>query len=202
MKTIIALVGIAAISALNLSAQSEHFDPKGKPPSEHTIAKLNQARAELPFADTRDFDEQKKGFIAAPESKKIMADAGNVAWDLDRFEFLLENDEFDSIHPSLVRQSLLNMNYGLYEVIPGIYQVRGFDLSNVTSRRGLLQSQAEWLRIGAHDRGRQVQEVEEFIVPIQRCNDDAHMAVENIRYDAQLVLILRAAHRPADDLVE
>ena len=44
--------------------------------------------------------------------------------------------EFDSIHPSLLRQSILNNNYGLYEVIPGIYQVRGFDLSDITFVRG------------------------------------------------------------------
>ncbi len=45
-------------------------------------------------------------------------------------------EEFDSIHPSLHRQSRLNNNYGLYEVIPGIYQVRGFDLSDITFVRG------------------------------------------------------------------
>ena len=102
-------------------APSDHFHPKGKPPSEHTKRILEQARATLPFADERDFEEQKKGFIAAPESKKIMADAGHAAWDLERFEWLQENDDFESIHPSLVRQSKLNMNYGLYEVTPGIY---------------------------------------------------------------------------------
>ena len=57
-----------------------------------------------------------------------MADAGHVAWDMERFQFLDQQEEFDSIHPSLHRQSVLNNNYGLYEVIPGIYQVRGFDL--------------------------------------------------------------------------
>ena len=117
-------------------AKDKHFHPKGKPPSEHTIKVLEQARKTLPFADKQDFEEQKKGFIAAPKSKKIMADAGHVAWDLERFQFLLEGDEFDSIHPSLVRQSVLNMNYGLYEVIPGIYQVRGFDLANISFVRG------------------------------------------------------------------
>ena len=54
-----------------------------------------------------------------PESK-IMADAGHVAWDMDRFKFLLEQPEYDSVHPSLKRISVLNMNYGLYEVVPGI----------------------------------------------------------------------------------
>ena len=48
-----------------------------------------------------------------------MADAGHVAWDMERFQFLDEHDEFDSVHPSLHRISKLNNNYGLYEVAPG-----------------------------------------------------------------------------------
>ena len=113
-----------------------HFHPKGKAPSEHTIAVLEEARETLPFSDRRDFEEQEKGFIAAPDYKKIMADAGNVAWDMERYDWLVEGENFKSIHPSTERQSKLNMNYGLYEVIPGFYQVRGFDLANITFVKG------------------------------------------------------------------
>ena len=113
-----------------------HFHPKGKAPSKYTLDALKQARTGLPFADTRDFDEQKRGLIAPMKDLKIMADAGHVAWDMERFQFLDKQDDFDSIHPSLLRQSKLNNNYGLYEVIPGIYQVRGFDLSDITFVRG------------------------------------------------------------------
>jgi alkyl sulfatase BDS1-like metallo-beta-lactamase superfamily hydrolase len=124
------------LSASAFGAGGEHFDPKGKPPSKHTIAVIEEARSTLPFADKRDFEEQKKGFIAAPEYMKIMADAGHVAWDMERFQWMSEGENFDSVHPSLERQSKLNMNYGLYEVIPGFYQVRGFDLANITFVRG------------------------------------------------------------------
>jgi alkyl sulfatase BDS1-like metallo-beta-lactamase superfamily hydrolase len=55
---------------------------------------------------------------------------------MGRYEFLLQGEDFDSIHPSLQRQAILNMAYGLYEVTDGIYQVRGFDLANVTFIRG------------------------------------------------------------------
>jgi alkyl sulfatase BDS1-like metallo-beta-lactamase superfamily hydrolase len=113
-----------------------HFHPKGKAPSKFTKAILEQSRGSLPFSDKRDFDEQAKGFIAPMPDLKIMADAGHVAWDMKRFQFLDERDDFDSIHPSLLRQSKLNNNYGLYEVIPGIYQVRGVDLSDITFVRG------------------------------------------------------------------
>jgi alkyl sulfatase BDS1-like metallo-beta-lactamase superfamily hydrolase len=114
----------------------EHFHPKGKAPSKHTLDVLKRARGGLPFADQRDFEEQKRGLIAPMKDLKIMADGGHVAWDMERFQFLDKQDEFDSIHPSLLRQSKLNNNYGLYEVIPGIYQVRGFDLSDISFVRG------------------------------------------------------------------
>jgi alkyl sulfatase BDS1-like metallo-beta-lactamase superfamily hydrolase len=113
-----------------------HFHPRGKPPSTYTMDVLRQAKAELPFSDTRDFDENKRGLIAQMADKKIMADAGHVAWDMERFQFLDQQEDFDSIHPSLHRISKLNNNYGLYEVIPGIYQVRGFDLSQISFVRG------------------------------------------------------------------
>ncbi len=113
-----------------------HFHPKGKAPSKFTREILEKARTKLPFEDTRDLDEQKKGFIAPMKDLQITADAGHVAWDMKRFQFLDESDDFDSIHPSLLRQSKLNNNYGLYEVIPGIYQVRGVDLSDITFVRG------------------------------------------------------------------
>ena len=113
-----------------------HFHPKGKAPSKFTLDVLRKAKATLPFADTRDIEEQKKGLIAPMTELKIMADSGHIAWDMERFQFLDLQDEFDSIHPSLLRQSKLNNNYGLYEVIPGIYQVRGFDLSDITFVRG------------------------------------------------------------------
>ena len=113
-----------------------HFHPKGKAPSKFTLDILKKAKTTLPFGDTRDLDEQKKGLIAPMEELQIKADAGHVAWDMKRFQFLDERDDFDSIHPSLLRQSKLNNNYGLYEVIPGIYQVRGFDLSDITFVRG------------------------------------------------------------------
>ena len=120
-----------------LAADIKHFHPKGKPPSKHTIETIEKARSSMNFADKRDFEEQKKGFIAAPNSMKIKADAGHVAWDMERYQFLAKGKDFDSIHPSLQRQAVLNLNYGLYEVLKDkIYQVRGFDLANITFVKG------------------------------------------------------------------
>ena len=117
-------------------SERSHYHPMGKQPSAATKRFQAAQRASLAFEDERDFDEHRRGLVAAPEFTQIMADSGNVAWDMGRYEFLLEGEDFDSVHPSLQRQAVLNMNCGLYEVIPGIWQVRGFDLSNVTFIEG------------------------------------------------------------------
>ncbi len=111
---------------------ADHFSKKGKAPSSYTIAKQQALRKSLPFDDKRDFDEAKRGFIAPPKNDKIMAEDGHVAWDFTKHKFLDQAKDFDSIHPSLQRVARLNMMPGLYEVKPGIYQVRGFDLSNIS----------------------------------------------------------------------
>jgi alkyl sulfatase BDS1-like metallo-beta-lactamase superfamily hydrolase len=114
-----------------------HFDPLGQPPSTSTVELRNSVKAQLPFSDRRDFEEAKRGFIAEPPYKKIMADAGHVAWDMASYQWLLQGQDFESIHPSLQRQAILNMEYGLYEVVPGrIYQVRGYDLANISFIKG------------------------------------------------------------------
>lgn len=131
MSTLAALLCSTAITA------QDHFNPKGAGPSESTIAAQEQLRLTLPLTDERDFEEARRGFIASPGSRQILGSNGNVVWDMSRYDFLLNGESFDSIHPSLQRQATLNMNYGLYEVVPDfIYQVRGFDLANMTLVKG------------------------------------------------------------------
>ena len=126
-----------ATGAAHAADAPAHFDPQGKPPSTFTLELRNGFKASLPFADKRDFDEAAKGFIAAPSYKQIKADAGHVAWDMGSYQWLLSGQDFPSIHPSLQRQAVLNMAYGLYEVVPGrIYQVRGYDLANISFIKG------------------------------------------------------------------
>ena len=117
IRSLVIAIAAMTVAACSVAESAEdHFHPKGNPPSEHTKKVLQEAKATLPLSDIRDFDEQKKGFIAAPDFRKIAADAGHTAWDMERYDFLLEGSDFDSIHPSQERQAKLNMNYGLYEV--------------------------------------------------------------------------------------
>lgn len=60
---------------------------------------------------------------------------GVTAYDFGAYEFL-KSGASDTINPSLQRQGLLNSKHGLFEVVDGIYQVRGYDLSNITFIKG------------------------------------------------------------------
>ena len=84
-----------------------------------------------PFDDTADFDDADRGFIAAGEPV-IRNDRGEVIWDNGSYTSFLTGDAPDTVHPSLWRQSTLVAKQGLFEVTDGIYQVRGFDLSNIS----------------------------------------------------------------------
>lgn len=130
------LVLVCNVCVGNTFAQ-DHFNEKGAGPSSFTSQLQAELRSSLPFDDRRDFEESRRGFIAEPASRQILAENGRVVWDMTRYDFLLEDEDLDSIHPSLQRQATLNMNFGLYEVVPDfIYQVRGFDLANMTLIRG------------------------------------------------------------------
>lgn len=128
------LLGTSAISQLQAQSPEQAVN---QPASAATAQQQAALRDALPFADDRDFAESQRGFIAAPDYRQILGAAGNVVWDIGRYDFLLDGQDYDSIHPSLQRQATLNMNYGLYEVVPDfIYQIRGYDLANMTLIRG------------------------------------------------------------------
>ncbi|MVU83880.1 MBL fold metallo-hydrolase [Nocardia sp. ET3-3] len=104
-------------------------------PTAHIVAAHQRVLATLPFADTTDFDDATRGLIARPDSGAITDDQGNVVWDGDSYGFLGGDCPY-SVNPSLWRQSELASQQGLFEVAPGIYQVRGFDISNMTLIEG------------------------------------------------------------------
>jgi alkyl sulfatase BDS1-like metallo-beta-lactamase superfamily hydrolase len=106
-----------------------------KPPTATIEAAHREHQTTLPFADTADFDDADRGFIAAQQPCVIKAADGRVVWDNDVYAFLTD-DAPTTVHPSLWRQSGLAAKQGLYEVVEGIYQVRGFDLSNISFIEG------------------------------------------------------------------
>lgn len=83
----------------------------------------------LPFGDRQDFEDATRGFLGRSEERQIRTADGRVVWDLDAYEFLRGAEAAPTANPSLWRQGQLLIEDGLFEVVPGIYQLRGFDLS-------------------------------------------------------------------------
>ncbi|MGL4793677.1 MAG: alkyl/aryl-sulfatase [Aeromonas jandaei] len=109
-----------------------------KPASEFTIKANQGVLHTLPFNDKQDFEDAKRGFIAKPDTLTIKDDKGNVVWDLEQYKTYIGLDKAspDTVNPSLWRNAQLNMQYGLFKVTDKIYQIRGFDLSNITFIEG------------------------------------------------------------------
>ncbi|TIC80735.1 alkyl sulfatase dimerization domain-containing protein [Nocardioides sp. GY 10127] len=96
--------------------------------SETVRAQHRHLTETLPFHDVTDFENARRGFVAALEPGVVTAAGGRVVWDNDSYDFLA-GEAPDTVNPSLWRQSQLNAIQGLFEVVPGLYQVRGLDLS-------------------------------------------------------------------------
>lgn len=108
---------------------------KPKAPSQSTESNNKALYKKYPFDDKTSFEEAQKGFIAPLPNNGIVKNAdGRIVWDLSAFKAFIKQDEKSptSVNPSLWRQSQLLMISGLFEVVPGVYQVRGADLSNMT----------------------------------------------------------------------
>lgn len=91
------------------------------------------------LSDPNSFADAKRGFIAAPTGQVKNA-AGAVIWDFDSYAFV-KGAAPATVNPSLWRQALLNNQIGLFKVMDGIYQLRGFDLANIT----LIEGKTGWI---------------------------------------------------------
>jgi len=90
----------------------------------------------LDFKDTDEYSNAQKGFIAAPEELEITDKNGKIIWSQKAYDFVEDKEVPDTVNPSLWRNTQLNHYYGLFEVTNGIYQVRGYDMSNITFIKG------------------------------------------------------------------
>ncbi len=136
IRSFLALM-MTAVMVLCLPLAGLAQGESAKPATEVTRAANAAVERELPFANRTDFELADKNLIARPDSVVIKDDTGRVVWDLDAYAFLTDGSPRpDTVNPSLWRQAQLNMRYGLYQVVDGIYQVRGYDLANITFIRG------------------------------------------------------------------
>jgi alkyl sulfatase BDS1-like metallo-beta-lactamase superfamily hydrolase len=119
---------IAALAALSLSASQTQ--PQGDATAQTRDANASLAQ-QLPFQDTEDFEDARRGFVATLPDVTIRSADGRVVWSLKDYEFEKKNEAPPTVNPSLWRVARINLNNGLFKVTDRIYQVRGFDLSNM-----------------------------------------------------------------------
>jgi alkyl sulfatase BDS1-like metallo-beta-lactamase superfamily hydrolase len=125
-----AVFTLALLAATPVPAQQ----PREAEPA--TVAAQEAVRKSLPLADRTDFDEARAGFVATLPDALIEGAGGRPAWSMKPYSFLDAPEAPPTVNPSLWRQAQLNAIHGLFKVTDGIYQVRGFDISNMTLVEG------------------------------------------------------------------
>lgn len=133
-----AIAGMLAAGAIVFAAQaSAQTEAQPRPATEATKAANTQLMKELPFNDKTSFEQAHKGFVAPLPQQPIKGADGALIWDPAKYSFIKEGQPApDTVNPSLWRQSQLINISGLFKVTDGIYQVRNFDLSNMTIVEG------------------------------------------------------------------
>lgn len=129
----------AIAAVLPFLAATAHAEPQAPKPASEITRQANAAVLKaLPFNDRQDFEDAQRGLIAQPKELSIRDASGKVVWDMATYQRFIGIDKVapDTVNPSLWRMAQLNMQYGLFKVTDKIYQVRGYDLSNITFIEG------------------------------------------------------------------
>lgn len=133
----------AALMALSGCSKQTGVGGTASEATATTQAANAQLAKELKLDDPQDFEDAKRGFMARPKGK-IMADDGSVLHDFDAYQFVTGQAP-DTVNPSLWRHARLNAEIGLFKVTDGIYQLRGFDIANIT----LIEGKTGWIVVDA-----------------------------------------------------
>ena len=129
----------ALFIALSVSLAAPASSATGaKPATAHTKEENAAVLKALPFSDKEDFENAQRGFIAKPDTVTIKDAQGKMVWDLEQYKTFISDSKKspDTVNPSLWRNTQLVLHNGLYEVAENIYQIRGFDLTNITFIKG------------------------------------------------------------------
>ena len=134
MASVQNLCKVFILASIGLQSAQAQTPEQPKPATAATQAANLQVQQALPFKDKTDFENAQKGFIATPKTLTIKNADGHVVWDLEAYKTFIGLDKPapDTVNPSLWRNAQLGMLNGLFQVTDGIYQVRGYDLSNIT----------------------------------------------------------------------
>lgn len=133
---------VISLALLGIIASCGKYSGSGGEAGDATTAtiKINEDfEKSLKLDDPQSLEDAKRGFIARP-SGRITGSAGEVLIDFDAFKFV-EGKSPQTVNPSLWQHAILNAQTGLFKVTEGIYQLRGFDIANMT----LIEGSTGWI---------------------------------------------------------
>jgi alkyl sulfatase BDS1-like metallo-beta-lactamase superfamily hydrolase len=137
-----AAAALALVIAASSGAAQTAPAPGPAPASEATRSEQRTAAQTLPPEGTRDAADSQRGFLATRLDPVILAANGKPVWNLDAYAFVT-GPAPETVNPSLWRHMSHLKRHGLFEVTKNVWQVRGFDVSNMTVIRG----QTGWIVI-------------------------------------------------------
>ena len=138
----ISILAVVTVAACDSKIPYEPgADGNGHTAATAATIEINAAvKKKLDFQDQQDFEDAQRGLIASDSELKVRTADGELVWDPASYSFI-EGEAPPSVNPSLWRQARLNNIHGLFEVSDGIYQVRGYDLSNMT----IIEGETGWI---------------------------------------------------------
>ena len=139
MKQLNHLVWALSLALLGACSKTSNAPSAAGDATSQTVSVNAQFAKDLKLDDPQDFEDAKRGFIAKPSGQIVQSD-GTVLKDFEAYQFL-DGPAPPTVNPSLWRHALLNANIGLFKVTEGVYQLRGFDIANMT----LIEGKTGWI---------------------------------------------------------
>ncbi|MBB6520473.1 alkyl/aryl-sulfatase [Pseudoteredinibacter isoporae] len=131
---------LSACSDTDLSENQGGSGSESGQASQYTVDHNRRVAETLSLDNPKDFEQANRGLIARDEQLEIKDELGRTIWNMKDYDFV-QGDAPNTVNPSLWRQAKLNNLHGLYKVSDGIYQLRGYDLSNMT----LIEGETGWI---------------------------------------------------------
>ena len=136
------IISLFFVTLLAGCGQPHQSNPMESDASKYTIASNQQFADDLNIDHQQDFEDARRGMVAAAPNESMVSTTGVKIWDAAAYDFV-QGEAPDTVNPSLWRQAKLNNIRGLFKVAEGIYQLRGFDLANST----LIKSDNGWILV-------------------------------------------------------
>ncbi|MFT4822611.1 MAG: alkyl sulfatase BDS1-like metallo-beta-lactamase superfamily hydrolase [Halioglobus sp.] len=132
---------LLALTGCERSSYDSAADEQGhSAPTQATIEANRAVLDQLPFENKQDFEDAERGLVARMPILKVENARGEPIWNMSDYDFI-QGEAPPSVNPSLWRQASLNNIHGLFKVADGLYQLRGFDLANIS----IIEGKSGWI---------------------------------------------------------